>query len=95
MHHFVTLEHRTSLARRSVELLRFCKWRAWIWWPLCGVYAVDLEGATPTGQLFDVTDDDQLRRCASQWQLVPSDVKRLRRRRPLSLYQSVTADPDE
>ena len=86
MQHFVVFEHETSRALKVVSLLSFTNHEADIWWPLCGVYKVDLEYE---GRLFGVNDNGR------QWRMIPSDLKRLRRRRPVALYHPPVRYDDE
>lgn len=86
MQHFVTLEHDTSRALKLVELLSLTKHEADIWWPLCGIYKLDLE---MEGRLFGVNESGR------RWRLIPSDLHRLLRRRPAALYHPPVQYDDE
>ena len=85
--HTVTLEHETSKALRTVQLLKVWEHTAQIWWPLCGAHLVEVRGKD-AGRLWSQNDT------LSQWRLIPSDLRRLRRRRPLALYDPGVRDEE-
>lgn len=78
--HTLTVEHVTSGARRSLELLVFSDSNAQVWWPLCGVHLIQIAGQQ-SGMLYAANGNP------TNWKLIASDLARLRRHRPASLYE--------
>jgi hypothetical protein len=87
MTHVVTLEHSTSRAHRTVQILKVWHRTAQIWWPLCGAHLVQLRGVF-AGVMWEQSG------VTSQWRLLASDLTRLRAHWPLSLYDAWTRDEE-
>jgi hypothetical protein len=86
--HHVTFEHRTSKARRTVQLLKVWEHTAQIWWPLCGAHLVEVRGQD-SGYMWHWRGNG-----LSPWRLIPSDLRRLQRRRPIALYDPGVRDEE-
>lgn len=80
---YITVQHTLSGARKRLELLKFSRETASVWWPLCGVYTIKIA----TGQLLNFDESGLL-----LWRMIDADLSRLRRGRPVS--RRVAIDPN-